>query len=123
MHFTFCTLLFYISDYDSFSVFTLSVSYSLCSLISHHSPHVCRSEIMFVAIKSYYDVTLKNIKKYIDSMTKTQHIEILRIMEKNPIIKLYENRNGVYITTKFTEFKIKCHLLRWFLLIKLNIIF
>ena len=56
-------------------------------------------------------------------MTKTQHIEILRIMEKNPIIKLYENRNGVYITTKFTEFKIKCHLLRWFLLIKLNIIF
>jgi len=34
-------------------------------------------------------------------MTKTQQIEILKILKSNPLVKLNENKSGVYINLSF----------------------
>ena len=44
---------------------------------------------------------LENIKKKVESMSKTNQIEILKILKKNSSIKLNENKNGVYINLSF----------------------
>ena len=41
------------------------------------------------------------LKSRIERMTKTQHIEILRILRKNPEVKLNENKSGVFINLSF----------------------
>jgi hypothetical protein len=45
--------------------------------------------------------TLETMKNRIEKMGKTQHIEILNILKKNPTVKLNENRNGVYINLSY----------------------
>jgi hypothetical protein len=40
---------------------------------------------------------LESMKNKIENMTKTHHIEILKIIKKNPTIKLNENKSGVFI--------------------------
>jgi hypothetical protein len=46
-------------------------------------------------------VKLENIKNKIEYMSKINQIEILKILKKNPNIKLNENKNGVYINLSF----------------------
>ncbi len=41
------------------------------------------------------------LKSRIDRMSKSQHIEILRILRKNPEVKLNENKSGVFINLSF----------------------
>lgn len=43
----------------------------------------------------------ENIKKKVDVLTKNQHIEILKIIIKNPENKINENRNGIYVNMSF----------------------
>lgn len=40
---------------------------------------------------------LEQLKNKIETMSKTHHIEILKIIKKNPTIKLNENKSGVFI--------------------------
>lgn len=40
---------------------------------------------------------LESLKNKIENMSKTHHIEILKIIKKNPSIKLNENKSGVFI--------------------------
>lgn len=44
---------------------------------------------------------IENIKKMVDLMKKQHHIEILKIIKKNPAIKINENKSGVYINISF----------------------
>lgn len=44
---------------------------------------------------------LESIKNTIESMSKIEHIEILKIIKKNTSIKLNENKSGVYINLTF----------------------
>ena len=44
---------------------------------------------------------LTYIKDKIESMPKTHHIEILRILKKAPNIKINENKSGVFINLSF----------------------
>ena len=44
---------------------------------------------------------LEIIKSKIETMSKTQHIEVLKILKKYPSIKLNENKNGIYINLSF----------------------
>ena len=44
---------------------------------------------------------LETIKTRIEQMNKTQHIEILKILQNNPIVKLNENKSGVYVNLSF----------------------
>lgn len=44
---------------------------------------------------------LEQIKIKIESMTKLQHIEVLKIIKKYKSIKLNENKNGVYINISY----------------------
>jgi hypothetical protein len=44
---------------------------------------------------------LESIKQCIESMDKMHHIEILKILKKNPSIKLNENKSGVFINISF----------------------
>jgi hypothetical protein len=44
---------------------------------------------------------LEALKQKIESMDKTHHIEILKILKKNPAIKLNENKSGVFINLSF----------------------
>jgi len=44
---------------------------------------------------------LESLKQKIESMDKTHHIEILKILKKNPAIKLNENKSGVFINLSF----------------------
>jgi hypothetical protein len=43
----------------------------------------------------------ENIKKKVDTLTKNQHVEILKIIVKNPNNKINENRNGIYVNMSF----------------------
>ena len=47
------------------------------------------------------ETILNEIKLSIESMSKNHHIEILKIMTKNPLIKLNENKSGVYVNLSF----------------------
>jgi len=40
---------------------------------------------------------LESMKQYIEGMNKNHHIEILKIMQTDPLIKLNENKSGIYI--------------------------
>jgi hypothetical protein len=44
---------------------------------------------------------LEELKMQVENMSKTQHIEILKIFLKYPKIKLNENKSGVYINLTF----------------------
>ena len=44
---------------------------------------------------------LETIKTRIEQMNKTQHIEILKILQTNPAVKLNENKSGVYVNLSF----------------------
>uniref|UniRef100_A0A6C0HZF9 NET domain-containing protein n=1 Tax=viral metagenome TaxID=1070528 RepID=A0A6C0HZF9_9ZZZZ len=44
---------------------------------------------------------LETIKNKIETLTKTQQIEVLRIIKKHPTSKLNENKNGIYINLTF----------------------
>ena len=46
-------------------------------------------------------VFLESLKNKIEKMSKTEHIEILKIIKKNPLVKLNENKSGVYINLTF----------------------
>ena len=46
-------------------------------------------------------VSLETLKSQIENMNKTQHIEILKILKSNPLVKLNENKSGVYINLSF----------------------
>jgi len=49
-----------------------------------------------------YPITeIENIKRSIDILSKTHHIEILKILKKFPEVKLNENKSGVYINLTF----------------------
>ena len=52
-------------------------------------------------IQIYTDAYLEKIKNEIESMTKIQHIEVLRILKKYKTVKLNENKNGVYVNLSF----------------------
>jgi len=40
---------------------------------------------------------LESIKQYVEQMNKNHHIEILKILQTDPSIKLNENKSGIYI--------------------------
>lgn len=40
---------------------------------------------------------LELMKTVVEQMNKIHHIEILKIIKKNPLIKINENKSGVYI--------------------------
>jgi hypothetical protein len=45
--------------------------------------------------------SLETIKSKIEQMDKKHHIEVLKILKKNPVIKLNENKNGVFVNLSF----------------------
>jgi len=45
--------------------------------------------------------TLEAIKSKIEHMDKKCHIEVLKILKKNPSVKLNENKNGVFVNLSF----------------------
>ena len=47
------------------------------------------------------DHDLEEIKTIIESMSKLHQIEILKILTKNSLIKLNENKSGVYVNLSF----------------------
>ncbi len=54
----------------------------------------------------FNEIELEEIKNKIESMTKIQHIEILKILKKYKNIKLNENKNGIYINISYLPPKI-----------------
>lgn len=44
---------------------------------------------------------LEVIKTRIENMNKIQHIEILKILQNNPAVKLNENKSGVFVNLSF----------------------
>ena len=44
---------------------------------------------------------LISVKDKIEKMTKTQQLDILRILKKNPAIKLNENKSGIFVNISF----------------------
>lgn len=44
---------------------------------------------------------LDKMKTRIEGMNKLHHIEILKILKKNPNVKLNENKNGVFVNLSF----------------------
>ncbi len=46
-------------------------------------------------------VRMEYLKNRIDRMSKSQHIEILKILRKNPEVKLNENKSGIFINLSF----------------------
>jgi len=44
---------------------------------------------------------LETIKKHIEQMDKTHHIEILKILKQSNSITLNENKSGVYVNLSF----------------------
>ena len=46
-------------------------------------------------------LSLESLKGQIETMNKNQHIEILKILKSNPLVKLNENKSGVYINLSF----------------------
>jgi hypothetical protein len=44
---------------------------------------------------------LETMKKQIEQMDKTHHIEILKILKQNNSITLNENKSGVYVNLSF----------------------
>ena len=46
-------------------------------------------------------ITLETMKQRIEQMTKTQHIEILKLLHSFSAVKLNENKSGVYVNLSF----------------------
>jgi hypothetical protein len=44
---------------------------------------------------------LNEIKNQIEGMSKIHQIEVLKVLNKNPLIKLNENKSGVYVNLSF----------------------
>jgi len=44
---------------------------------------------------------LENIKNQIEGMSKSHHVEILKILKKNTNVKLNENKSGIFINLSF----------------------
>jgi hypothetical protein len=44
---------------------------------------------------------LESLKQTIETLSKNQHIEILKILKKHAGVKVNENRNGVYINLSY----------------------
>jgi len=44
---------------------------------------------------------LDKMKSRIETMSKLHHIEILKILKKNPNVKLNENKHGVFVNLSF----------------------
>lgn len=44
---------------------------------------------------------LETMKGRVEQMSKTQHIEILKILQNIPEVKLNENKSGVYVNLSF----------------------
>ena len=61
---------------------------------------------------------LESLKMTIESMTKTEHIEILKIINKYPTVKLNENKSGVYKNLIFLPKKIIDEILNYINYIK-----
>lgn len=52
-------------------------------------------------IKPYDVQELEQMKTQIEQLNKTQHIEILKLLQTNSSVKLNENKSGVYINLPF----------------------
>ena len=50
---------------------------------------------------TYSIAVLENIKNKIENMSKSHHIEILRILKNNASIKINENKNGIFVNLSF----------------------
>lgn len=50
---------------------------------------------------AYPIIEIENLKRSIDILSKTHHIEILKILKNFPEVKLNENKSGVYINLTF----------------------
>ena len=48
--------------------------------------------------------TLENIKEFVEKMNKHHQIEILKIINKHPSIKINENKNGIYINLAYLPY-------------------
>jgi hypothetical protein len=46
-------------------------------------------------------MNLEILKTKIEKMSKTHHVEILKILKKNGNVKLNENKSGVYVNLSF----------------------
>jgi hypothetical protein len=46
---------------------------------------------------------LEQMKSRIENMNKQHHIEILKILKKNPNVKLNENKSGVFVNLSFLQ--------------------
>jgi hypothetical protein len=44
---------------------------------------------------------LEVLKSNIEKMTKSQQVEVLKILHQNPDVKLNENKSGVYVNLSF----------------------
>ena len=52
-------------------------------------------------MQNYNETSLDKIKDYIEAMSKIHQIEILKVLTKNPLIKINENKSGVYVNLSF----------------------
>ena len=56
------------------------------------------TEMVDIAAK---EQKLDVIKTTVEQLNKTQQMEVLKIFKKHPLVKLNENRNGVYINLSY----------------------
>jgi hypothetical protein len=49
----------------------------------------------------YNILALETIKTKIEAMNKTHHIEVLKILKKNNLSKLNENKSGIFVNLSF----------------------
>jgi hypothetical protein len=50
---------------------------------------------------NYSGTKLEEMKMIIERMPKAHQIEVLKILKKNPMTKLNENKSGVYVNISF----------------------
>lgn len=50
---------------------------------------------------NYSGTKLEEMKMIIERMSKAHQIEVLKILKKNPMTKLNENKSGVYVNISF----------------------
>lgn len=50
---------------------------------------------------NYSGTELEEMKMIIERMPKVHQIEVLKILKKNPMTKLNENKSGVYVNISF----------------------
>lgn len=52
-------------------------------------------------VHAFSTINLEIIKSKIENMSKKHHIEILKILKTNSLIKINENKSGIYINLSF----------------------